>query len=82
MADKEDWVIDAWLANTVYILLDEVLARFHVAGVRHGLTPAQIRVRIATTQGLPQYMQTMLAARYSEQYEHYEKEEKDERADQ
>ena len=58
-----------WIADTVTYCLDEALARFHGAGQRQRLTPAQTRVSIATAPGLPQYLQTMLAARYSELYE-------------
>lgn len=58
-----------WIADTVTYCLDEALARFHAAGQRQSLTPAATRVSIATAPGLPQYLQVMLAARYSELYE-------------
>jgi hypothetical protein len=68
-----DGIPEAWIADTVTFLMDEAVGRFHNAGVAHHLTPAEMRVKIATAQGLPQYLQTMLAARYSEKYETEEK---------
>ncbi|HEX9085917.1 MAG TPA: hypothetical protein VF867_00135 [Arthrobacter sp.] len=68
MTRPDEWH-DTWVADTVDWCLNEALGRFHNAGVRLGLTPAQVRVKIATAPNLPQYLQTMLAARYSELYE-------------
>jgi hypothetical protein len=65
-----DEIPETWIADTVtYLLEGEALARFHAAGARHGLSPAQMRVKIATAPGLPQYLQMMLAEKYSERYE-------------
>lgn len=68
-----DDIPETWIADTVtYLLEGEALARFHAAGQLHGLTPSQMRVRIATAPGLPQYLQMMLAEKYSERYENKE----------
>jgi len=57
-----------WIVSTVDVCLDEAIARFDGARYNQRLTPAHMRVLIATSS-LPQYMQTMMAARYSEKYE-------------
>jgi hypothetical protein len=68
MVRPDEWH-DTWVADTVDWCLNEALGRFHAAGARLGFTDAQVRVKIATAPGLDQYVQTMLAAKYSETYE-------------
>lgn len=65
MSDEQ---LRAWIADTVTVCMDEAVVRFEGARRNQKLTPAAIRVLIATSD-IPQYLRTMLAGRYSEKYE-------------